>query len=79
MSTITNFNFGPSDDVKVVDVSEFEQDGEIISRVVVDVHGHDVQILAYDNSPQVVVKVDGAVEQMHISEIDHFIRAHTEE
>ena len=74
MDTITNFNFGPSDDIKVVDVTEFVQDGEIISRVEVDVHGHDVQILAYDNSPQVVVKVDEQVEQMHISRVDDFIR-----
>lgn len=74
---MTNFNFD-ADDIKVIDVSEFKDaDGVIIDRVVVDVHGHDVQILSYDNSPQVVVKVDERMEQMHITEIDHFIRSNT--
>ena len=62
----------------IVEVTAFvNADHEVIDRVVLDVNGHDVQVLAYDNSPQVVVMVDDAVEQMHISEIDHFIRSNT--
>lgn len=62
----------------VIDVTSFvNTDDEVVDRVVLEVNDHDVQILAYDNSPQVVVKVDEQVEQMHISQIDHFIRSHT--
>ena len=75
---MTNFNYGPGNDVTIIEETTFtDADGVLVDRLVVDVHGHDVQIVSYDKGPQVVVKVDEHVRQMNITQVDHFIRSNT--
>lgn len=65
-----------SENVLQADVFKNEQ-GETVRSLVLDMNGHDVQILQYDDSPKVVVCVDSLVKQMDISEAGDFIQAHT--
>lgn len=65
--------------VKLLDVSITEIGGNVIDSVVLDINGHNVQINKYDNSPDVVVFIDGlTAKQMHILEIYDYIRDRTQ-
>jgi hypothetical protein len=50
-------------------------EGETVHRLVLDIPGHDVQILQFDSSPCVCVKVDDDMVMMQIGEIDKYIAA----
>jgi hypothetical protein len=64
--------------IEVLDVSITEINGAVIDSVVFDINGHNVQINKYDDSPNVVVFIDGkTAKQMNILEIDDYIRSRT--
>jgi len=54
-------------------------DGQQVNRLVLDVNGHNCQVLQYDDSPTVIVYVDTTAEQMDISQAGKFIQDNTQE
>lgn len=64
--------------ITILDVSITQLNGEEVDSVIFDINGHHVQINKYDDSPDVVVFIDGlTAAQMHILEIDDYIRNRT--
>jgi hypothetical protein len=63
--------------VKVIEVEEYIENGVIVSRAAFDVNGHDVQIVSYNHSENVGVKVDSTIIEMHIDHVDQFIKDRT--
>jgi len=55
---------------KVIASDKFKNhEGETVNRLVVDVDGHNVQVLQYDDSPKVIVKIDEHMAQVDISQL----------
>jgi len=54
-------------------------DNQQVNRLVLDVNGHEVQVLQYDESPTVIVYVDTTAQQMDISQAGKFIADRTGE
>jgi len=54
-------------------------DNQQVNRLVLDVNGHEVQVLQYDESPTVIVYVDTTAQQMDISQAGKFIQDRTQE
>ena len=44
-------------------------EGEQVNRLVLDANGHEVQILQFDDSPLLLVKVDDSVKQIDINKL----------
>jgi len=64
--------------ITILDVSITQLNGEEVDSVIFDINGHHVQINKYDDSPDVVVFIDGiTAAQMHILKIDSYIRSRT--
>jgi len=60
---------------KVLEIATSRQNGEQINRMCLDVRGHDVQIISYDNDPIVSVQFDNDVVMMDITQVDQYIEA----
>jgi len=60
---------------KVIEITTLHQKGEEINRMCLDVRGHDVQIISYDNDPIVSLKFDDDVVMMDIAKVDQYIEA----
>lgn len=52
-------------------------EGEQVNRLVLDVNGHDVQVLQYDDHPRVLVRVGKIAKLMHITKAAGFIASRT--
>lgn len=59
--------------IKVIEDSTFDLNGESCHRVVTEINGHDVQVIQYDESPNVVVFVDDNAKPMNISEVGQYV------
>jgi len=59
----------------IVDLSAFfSENGEFTERLALDIEGHDVQILRYDNNNQdMLVKVDNYVSHTDLSGVNDCI------
>lgn len=58
---------------KTLDVNIFELNGEIVSRVIMEINGHEVQVLSYDGHPVLTVVIGESVEQVHIINLDEYL------
>jgi hypothetical protein len=59
---------------EVTAVETFMLNGEEVQRVTLTMNGHDVQVLAYGESPSLSVMVDDdLVEQVHLILLDEFL------
>lgn len=59
---------------KILHADKFiNADGESVNRLVLDVDGHNVQVIQYDDGPNVVVYVDTAVTIIDIDEAGSLI------
>ena len=54
-------------------------EGETVNRLVLDVNGHDVQVLQYDDHLRVLVLVGKIAKMIHITKAARFIAGHTGE
>lgn len=67
-----------SDKVQVLEVKEYiDDEGTLVQRIVFDVNGHDVQLVRLDHSEDLIVKVDSAVMELPVDQVDTFIRNRT--
>ena len=58
------------DGPKVIHHDRFTNtEGEQVNRLVLDANGHEVQILQFDDSPLLLVKVDDTIQQINITEL----------
>ena len=63
---------------KVIHADEFKNhEGENVNRLVLDVNGHNVQVIQYDKNPSVLVFVDTTAKIMDISKAEKFIASRT--
>jgi len=59
---------------KVLHHDKFKNhEGEEVNRLVLDVDSHNVQVLQYDDSPKVIVKIDEHMAQVDISQLETHI------
>ena len=58
---------------KTLDVSIFELNGEIVSRVIMQINGQSVQVLSYDGSAMLTVVIGESAEQVHIINLDEYL------
>ena len=63
---------------KTKEVKIFEFNGEIVSRVIAEINGQDVQILSYDGSPMLTILIGESAEQVHILNMDEYIARMTQ-
>lgn len=54
-------------------------EGETVNRLVVDVNGHNVQVLQYDDSPRLLVKIDEHMAQVDESRVSEYVANRTQE
>ena len=60
--------------MKVIHADKFQNhDGENVNRLVLDVNGHNVQVLQYDQKLNVLVFVDQHAKIIHIDNAAQFI------
>lgn len=58
---------------KTKEVKIFKLNGQIVSRVIAEINGQDVQILSYDGSPLLTVLIGECAEQVHIIDLDEYL------
>ena len=58
---------------KTLDVNIFELNGEIVSRVIMQINGQSVQVLSYDGSAMLTVVIGESAEQVHIINLDEYL------
>lgn len=63
---------------KVIHADTFQNyEGESVNRLVLDVNGHNVQVLQYDQNLNVLVYVDQHAKIINIQNAAQFIASHT--
>jgi hypothetical protein len=65
--------------IRVIENVTFDLNGERCHRVVTDINGHDVTVIQYDESPQVMVVVDHSMRMMDISNVGKYVERRVEE
>ena len=59
--------------INLIEASTFDLCGETVNRLILDIDSHNVQVIQYDENPNVLVCVDTSMKIMPIDSVVQYV------
>lgn len=59
--------------INLIEASIFDLCGETVNRLVLDIDDHEIQVIQYDENPNVLVCMDASIKIMPIDSVVQYI------
>ena len=59
--------------INLIEASTFDLCGETVNRLVLDIDDHEIQVIQYDENPNVLVCVDASMEIISIDNVVQYV------